>query len=707
MHDLLAPFVVICDHRTVEFMRKAYHVISVPRNFLLTPTFACRLFVGAAAVDRPRALCISYAIKKVVFRGMGVSHPRAQAVMREVQCLAQLDHRNIVRYHTSWLESGWMENGVGRGPVAPGPAPEFADAGDDNRTDRNMTSPISPTVRALAATDLVAEGNDAGRDKSLHARLDALVPSHMQPQLIKGLEQMVRSRDSASESGSGWGWGAESDSGYGGSGSGAGGGGGVKGPWRMRPHGSLTRGSRILRRAGCAGDRRGSVSPQVNSPRSLLRPLPGRERGFSHWSAEDYDSETSRWSEEASSNAGGRDVCNDYLESSDIMTAAEPSNTAAAFRTTVGIPTTASPLQPAKNSRYAAAPSAMLRARRSEQFRHPSIDLDDLVSFGTVTENDDDTYDEMRDGWHGCGASGASDNLGVDRRRGTGRRRRGSGNGGRGRGRDRAATALDARRRSSVSPDGVIHYPVTLYIQMTLCPGDTLQDWLRKRNTRLSSEAETEDGAGVGVFVEETDSGAPIRGFELEHRDSRRSSGTSGGSASEPVSTTKFEPVPVLEDPALLHRHGGNDDDGDAAGTLKPPRETPVSSPRTDPATSESSGGLDETLEFCSDSAAAAAPVGGMSCPPPTRETSSNLRCAFSNVAGGDVSVKNVGEVNGRPSPVGSVSSVTSACEWKGEHGSSRVDLHEALGLFRQLVDGVAHVHSKGIIHRDIKVSIT
>ncbi|CAN0484870.1 unnamed protein product, partial [Ectocarpus sp. 12 AP-2014] len=33
----------------------------------------------------------------------------------------------------------------------------------------------------------------------------------------------------------------------------------------------------------------------------------------------------------------------------------------------------------------------------------------------------------------------------------------------------------------------------------------------------------------------------------------------------------------------------------------------------------------------------------------------------------------------------------------------ARVDLHEALHLFRQLAEGVSHVHSKGIIHRDLK----
>ncbi|CAM9638861.1 unnamed protein product, partial [Scytosiphon promiscuus] len=54
-----------------------------------------------------------------------------------------------------------------------------------------------------------------------------------------------------------------------------------------------------------AGDRRGSMSPQLRSPKNLINIVPfgGRDRGFSHWSAEDPESETSRWSE-ASSCAG-------------------------------------------------------------------------------------------------------------------------------------------------------------------------------------------------------------------------------------------------------------------------------------------------------------------------------------------------------------------------------------------------------------------
>ncbi len=47
-----------------------------------------------------------YAIKKVVMRVEGYNDPEAKAkeMVSEIKALAQLNHRNIVRYHTSWAE---------------------------------------------------------------------------------------------------------------------------------------------------------------------------------------------------------------------------------------------------------------------------------------------------------------------------------------------------------------------------------------------------------------------------------------------------------------------------------------------------------------------------------------------------------------------------------------------------------------------------
>lgn len=50
----------------------------------------------------------NYAIKKVVFPNVGFDTSTIQYIMREVQCLAQCDHINIVRYYSSWLEPSWV-----------------------------------------------------------------------------------------------------------------------------------------------------------------------------------------------------------------------------------------------------------------------------------------------------------------------------------------------------------------------------------------------------------------------------------------------------------------------------------------------------------------------------------------------------------------------------------------------------------------------
>lgn len=712
---------------------------------------------------------------------MGVSHPRAQAVMREVQCLAQLDHRNVVRYHTSWLESSWVENGMGCGNAASSTgdtagiygmeAKHGPTAAPGNVGGIPATMPHG-MLRALAAASISDAASDDG-DMSLRARLHALVPAHLQPQLIRGVESMVRLSDSASESSqSGWGWGGDSDA----SGGGAGGKSGAA--WR-RHHAQAKprrRGSSLLggnSGGGADGYRRTSSSPQVLSPRSPLYPFPAsmpRDRGFSCWSAEDAESETSKWSEAGSSNAGGRiDFCDDLSGCSGTsmgggtdmgtntgeLLPAKASTVrgavgGAGFRTSVGVVASSSP----QHRRDAYTPTVV--RRQPHTFRHPSIDLDDLVSFGKSAETEEgipervgDSYDERRDEWRELRAAGGgtSEGLGCSGRGQDRRRHAGAGNGGRYRAESWARAR--ARTRQSVSPDGMVHYPVTLYIQMTLCPGDTLQDWLRKRNARLASEAE-DKCAGVGVLF-----GKPAT-CAHSSADACVMDDVSDGCAAEPPQASRIdvdaESVTSASKPAsyclgnrVYQAAAGDDgvapsqqevsgalppplplrdDDSHDDGVIGKPLQTPATSPRTDPATSESSHEShesDEPSRDCSYSNSVSARGGGMRCPPPTRETSGSLPCGFLSSPQGGVPLGDKGEgvkgvrTSSLASPARSESSggtggsrsgaaAAAECEWTGEYGSGRVDLHESLGLFRQLVDGVAHVHSKGIIHRDIKV---
>lgn len=275
---------------------------------------------------------------------------------------------------------------------------------------------------------------------------------------------------------------------------------------------------------------------------------------------------------------------------------------------------------------------------------------------------------------------------------------------------------------------------------MTLCPSDTLQDWLRKRNARLSSSEAERSGSRSGVLFEDDARVASSRA---------QASPASPPPAARPSAATAESPPAPRDDrdndngdgdgddantgplpPALLPDEiesgdgdGGGDRDGNPHGGRrgKAGHGTPVTSPRTDPVTSASSGVSDETSESSSSSSSSGGGGGsdgsgsgsgggeGTLCPPPTRETSrkcehggsATMQEAFETTAG----ETKKGPAAGVGSPARSVSSEAGSCDGRGVGGvGSRVDLHEALRLFRQLAEGVSHIHSKGIIHRDIKV---
>lgn len=623
--------------------------------------------------------------------------------MREVQCLAQLDHKNIVRYHTSWLESGWVENGMGhsdgqhgcnfssntakRRRTSGGIAGDVDSSGGRSLEERHrvgLDPMTSATAHALATVGGVGPAaindSDSTIDGSLRARMDALVPAHMQPQLITGLENMVRpSGDSASESDSGWGWAARSDAGYGfGSGGTKLGEGGA---------GLRQNAAAAFLRGNLGGERRGSMSPQILSPKGLLFPSnknPARDRGFSRWSIEDVESETSKWSE--TSSCFGLDC--------DISVGSSMANAAAttAFRVRGGDGGSSGPLPRSSGHRW--TPS-VVRPRRSAQFRNPSIDIDDIVSFGNSspslgeTLGVEDGYDENNnDGWREWDAASSSDTLGGE----GGNQRRGGGCG------RHCHSGEKHLMRHSTSSDTLVQHPVTLYIQMSLCTGDTLQDWLRKRNMRLSSETEV---AGSGVLFED---GAHVLQTPQATTTDDSPDGAAGSEISDFVASAgafnTITPAPGLQSPSP----GPDRDGGDKA------HETLASSSRTNPITSASSETSDEASDNSSTGCCGSGRSEGTLCPPPTRETNGHLGSDGSSEQGFGTTVEHeyttgATTSNALPTPyMKSQQRQTGSCEGRSAKGTARVDLHQSLSLFRQLVDGVSHIHSKGIIHRDIKV---
>ena len=87
-----------------------------------------------------------YAIKRVTFSASGYRNDSIQQVIREVRCLAQCDHPNVVRYYTSWLEPSWV--------TGSGQAVTSADQISTKETQKRILTEIHQMVLTKGQADI-------------------------------------------------------------------------------------------------------------------------------------------------------------------------------------------------------------------------------------------------------------------------------------------------------------------------------------------------------------------------------------------------------------------------------------------------------------------------------------------------------------------------------------------------------------------------
>ncbi|CAM9426927.1 unnamed protein product, partial [Discosporangium mesarthrocarpum] len=525
-----------------------------------------------------------YAIKKVEFTGMGIGSPRTQAVMREVQCLAQLDHPNIVRYHTSWLESAWLEEGMGKGSAGN----STGGGGGDHGAHVGIAS-----IRAPDDAPRVALYSGQGTPG---LKTGALVPAYTQVE--DGGGRHVGSTQPAPPRRLGMPWG--------------------RGSGRLK---AARNGVQAWGRAG------------LNA----------------HLAVEETESDMSDWSQVSDSMEGVRGVGGGPGGDGDL--------------------------------RGGAGTHGGQWWRPPGHQRDLSIDLDDVVSFGAGSSEAGSSHQGSVAGNSGWDSGSESERMGG--LEGGGVKFSGGPKGGQGKACGAGAGAGVGWREGLPPLTSLLQYTVTLYIQMILCPGDTLKDWFRKRNAQISAALRERK-------AERRAQSLPSPGQQHGSGSGGSGSGSGSSSGSSLKQTHGFPPAPTRAatdlrvgsysgSSDLLHLSGildGGSKEGLGGGGMA----TAECFPRS-PAVSTSSAELE--LPSPMTSLPFSLPIAS-AVPPPHR-----VGRGSGGVALGAVAV--------------AAAAAASGSERAAEGDECLVDLEDAVGKFHQLVEGIAHIHSKGIMHRDLK----
>eukprot|EP01083_Nonionella_stella_P216229 777496_1 len=101
----------------------------------------------------------SYAVKQIKFSNVGFEPLIQRKVLREVRCLAQLDHRNVCRYHNAWIESVW--DGAGEEDLTQNRRQSLSRAHINILNSSATDATYSATDATYSATDVTRSATDA------------------------------------------------------------------------------------------------------------------------------------------------------------------------------------------------------------------------------------------------------------------------------------------------------------------------------------------------------------------------------------------------------------------------------------------------------------------------------------------------------------------------------------------------------------------
>lgn len=134
-HQLVTSAVTTAEHPPLSSWAVEDHPLSVSRysrDFIQRKLLAFGSFGEVFLATNKLDNC-DYAIKKIVFAAKGYDTKEVEIVIKEVKCLAKLNHENVVRYYTSWLEPTWITGSNTASPTNNVDGQNLYEGGDEEK----------------------------------------------------------------------------------------------------------------------------------------------------------------------------------------------------------------------------------------------------------------------------------------------------------------------------------------------------------------------------------------------------------------------------------------------------------------------------------------------------------------------------------------------------------------------------------------------